>query len=364
MFGSANPININTGTIVRFFLVAIAIATLYYLLDIVLVLVAAIVIASAVEPVVRRMSRHKFPRIITVVILYIILAIILTCFFVFFVPVLLNETVSFLQNVPQNISLDDLWSPIRDIGVNIGIVSNTFSAHPISLNEIVNNLQSVVAGTSSGAFKTASLVFGGFLSFILIVVLSFYLAVQEDGVGDFLRIITPVSKHDYIIDLWKRSQRKIAYWLQGQILLGILIGVLVYLVLMVVGIPHALLLAIFAAVFEIIPVFGPIISSVPAILVAFSTVGVGTAFLLIGLYIIIYQFESQLFYPLVVKKIVGISPIVVILALVIGFKLAGVLGAILAVPLSAVLMEYINDIEKSKKAERASHPGHAHSQIS
>ena len=98
--------------------------------------------------------------------------------------------------------------------------------------------------------------------------------------------------------------------------------------------------------------FGPIISSVPAILVAFSSVGVGTALLLVGLYIIIYQFESQLFYPLVVKKIVGISPIVVILALVIGAKLAGILGAIIAVPLSAALMEYVHDIEKSKKAQK------------
>ena len=121
--------------------------------------------------------------------------------------------------------------------------------------------------------------------------------------------------------------------------------------LSILGIPHALVLALFAGIFEIIPVFGPIISSIPAILVAFTNVGVGTGILLIGLYVLIYQFESQLFYPLVVKKIVGISPIVVIIALIIGAKLAGVLGAILAVPLSAALMEYIKDIEKRRKLE-------------
>jgi predicted PurR-regulated permease PerM len=185
------------------------------------------------------------------------------------------------------------------------------------------------------------------------MVLSFYLAVQKDGVDDFLRIIAPVRHHEYIIDLWKRSQRKIGLWLQGQIVLGIVVGVLVYLVLMIVGIPYALMLALFAALFEIIPVFGPVISSIPAILIAFSEKGVGTGFLLIGLYLIIYQFESQLFYPLVVKKIVGISPIVVILALIIGAKLAGLLGAVIAVPLSAAFMEYIHDIEKYKKAEVA-----------
>ncbi len=183
--------------------------------------------------------------------------------------------------------------------------------------------------------------------------LSFYLAVQEDGVDDFLRIVAPVRHHTYIIDLWKRSQRKIALWLQGQVMLGLLIGVLVYIMLLAVGIPHALLLALFAAVLEIIPVFGPVISSIPAILVGFADKGVGVGFLLVGLYLIIYQLESQVFYPLVVKKIVGISPIVVILALVIGAELAGVLGALIAVPLSAALMEYINDIEKHKNAEKA-----------
>jgi predicted PurR-regulated permease PerM len=134
-------------------------------------------------------------------------------------------------------------------------------------------------------------------------------------------------------------------------LLGVIVGVLVYLILAVVGIPHALLLACLAAAFELIPVFGPVISSVPAILIAFADRGLGTGLLLVGLYIIIYQFESQLFYPLVVKKIVGISPIIVILALVIGAKLAGVLGAVIAVPLSAALMEYVHDVEKRKKGE-------------
>jgi len=256
-----------------------------------------------------------------------------------------------LNNLPKTISFDNLWSPIRDIGVNFSQTS--VGAHTLSVSDFVNGLQSLIVGTSAGAFQTASLIFGGVLSLTLIIVLSFYLAVQEEGVSDFLRIIAPVKHHAYIIDLWNRSQRKIALWLQGQIILGVVVGVLVYLVLMIVGIKHALLLALFAGLFEIIPVFGPIISSVPAILIAFTDRGLGTGLLLMGLYLIIYQFESQLFYPLVVKKVVGISPIVVILALVIGAKLAGILGALIAVPLSAAFMEYIHDIEKYKKAEIA-----------
>jgi len=322
--------------------------------DILLVVVAAIVIASAIEPVVRRLQRRKVHRVISVIVIYVLAAAVLAAILIFFMPVVVNDAVGFLSTLPRNISLLDLWNPISSVGFNFGTAASTsLSAHSIPVSEFINGLQSFIVGTSEGAFKTASVVFGGALSFILILVLSFYLAVQEEGVDDFLRIVAPVKHHDYIIDLWKRSQRKIALWLQGQIILGIVVGVLVYLVLTIVGIPHSLLLAILAGLFEIIPIFGPIISSIPAILIAFADKGAGTGLLLIGLYVIIYQFESQLFYPLVVKKIVGISPIVVILALVIGAKLAGVLGAIIAVPLSAAFMEYIHDIEKYKKAEVA-----------
>ena len=346
-------IQISTGTIIRFFVIVILLAALYYMSDVLLVVLAAVIIASAVEPVVRRLKRFKLHRVIAVILIYVIVAAIVAGMFIFFVPVVANDALVFLNNLPQNISLQDLWNPMSGLGLDSASVSQTLSAHTISMADLVKGLQSMIVGTSTGAFKTASVIFGGALSLLLIVVLSFYLAVQEEGVGDFLRIIAPVKHHEYIINLWKRSQRKIGLWLQGQIVLGIVVGVLVYLVLMIVGIPHALILAVIAALFEIIPVFGPIISSVPAILIAFADRGIGTGVLLVGLYIIIYQFESQLFYPLVVKKVVGISPIVVILALVIGAKLAGLLGALIAVPLSAAFMEYVHDIEKYKKEEVA-----------
>ena len=344
-------ISLSTGTIIRFFLVGVLLAATYYMLDVLLTVVASIVLASAIEPMIARLQRYRIHRIIAVILIYLSLALVLAALLVFFVPVVANDLVLMLNNLPQTFSLESLWAPVQSLGIHIG--STAMAPGSISVADFIRELQALVVGTSTSAFQTASLIFGGVFGLVLIVVLSFYLAVQEDGVADFLRIIAPIRSHDYVIDLWKRSQRKIGFWLQGQLLLGVVVGVLVYLVLMVVGIPHALILALLAAVFEIIPVFGPIISSVPAILIAFVDAGIGTGLLLVGLYIIIYQFESQLFYPLVVKKIVGISPIVVILALVIGAKLAGILGALIAVPLSAALMEYVNDIDRSKKAEIA-----------
>lgn len=340
-----------TGSIVKFFFVGVLLLLIYYISNIVLAVVASVILASAIEPAVVKLQRYRIHRVLSVILVYLAIAIIIGVLLIFFIPIVANELIAFLQNIPQSLSFENLWGPVQSLGINVGQTS--IAPGTISMGDFIGGLQAFITGSSTGAFKTASFIFGGFLGLVLIIVLAFYFSVQEDGVADFLRIVTPIRHHNYIIDLWRRSQRKIGYWLQGQLILGVVVGVLVYLILMIVGIKHALLLALLAAVFEIIPVFGPIISSVPAILIAFADAGIGTGLLLIGLYIIIYQFESQLFYPLVVKKIVGISPIVVILALIIGAKLAGILGALIAVPLSAVLMEYVNDIDKHKKAQIA-----------
>lgn len=347
--GKNYTISITSGSLIRGFLVIILFLGLFYIKDIVLVMLAAVVVASSIEPATKWFARHKVRRLPAVILIYGILVLLLAGFFLFFVPSLLNETITYLNNLPQNISINDLWSPISDSGLfgNTSAV-NSLTQHTFSIREVVSALREVISGTSEGAFKTASVLFGGALSLVLIVVLSFYLAVQEDGVGNFLRIITPVKNHDYIIDLWKRSQLKIGYWMQGQLLLAVIIGLLVYLILMIIGIQHALLLATIAALFELIPVFGPILSAIPAIVIAMGDKGLTSAIIVTAGYLIIHQFENHLLYPLVVRKIVGVSPILVILALVVGFKLAGFLGAILAVPMAAVLMEYVNDIEKSK----------------
>ncbi len=343
-------VTITSGTVFKTISILILIAILYYIKDIVLVVLAAIVIASAVEPAKLWLGRRKIRRLPAVILIYISLGLFLAILFIFFLPLILGETLTYLDNLPTTINISDLWNPIKDFGFfssdqAVGIMADkTFS-----LKEFVETSKYIIAGTGAGVVKTASIIFGGVLSFVLMFVLSFYLAVQEDGVGNFLKIVSPLKHHEYIIDLWKRSQRKIGYWMQGQLLLGIIVGMLVYLSLMIFGVKHALLLAFIAALFELIPIFGPILSAVPAVLIALVDSGATQGFIVIGLYLIIHQFENHLLYPLVVRKIVGISPIVVILALVVGAKLAGFLGAILAVPIASAVMEWVDDIEKGKQ---------------
>ncbi len=349
-------ISLSTGTLIRAMLVFLFFVLLFYVLDVLLVLLTAVVIASSIEPLTLWLKRFRIPRLLAVISTYIVLSVSFIGIFYFFVPLLLSDTANFLRAVPT--FLESVPSPLsvepKTVvgGANLaqtlseGIQSVT---QPSALGAVFTDLSQILGSFANGFWDNISVVFGGIVSFILIVVLSFYLAVQEDGVGAFLRVVTPEKHEPYILGLWKRAQKKIGYWIQGQILLAVLVGILVYLGLTIVGIKNALFLAALAAIFEIIPLFGPILSAIPGIAIAYSTSGVSFALLVAGLYLIIQQFENHLIYPLVVKKIVGVPPMIVILSLIVGVKLGGFLGLVLSVPLAATLMEYLDDVQKRKQ---------------
>ncbi|MDP4020713.1 MAG: AI-2E family transporter, partial [Candidatus Adlerbacteria bacterium] len=106
--------------------------------------------------------------------------------------------------------------------------------------------------------------------------------------------------------------------------------------------------AVLAAIFELIPVFGQFLAAIPAIAIALVHGGPTEALFVIGLYVIVQQFEANLIYPVVVKKVVGVPPLLVILALLVGYKLAGFLGVLLSVPIAGAIQELVADIDREK----------------
>jgi len=138
-------------------------------------------------------------------------------------------------------------------------------------------------------------------------------------------------------------------WMQGQLILGFLIGLLTYLALTIFQVPYALILAVIAGCLELIPLFGPTLSAVPAVAIAWSSGGIPLAITVVIIYIIIQQFENHLIYPIVVTKVVGVPPVMTILSIVIGLKLGGFLGLLLAVPLAAAIQELMSDYNKGKE---------------
>jgi hypothetical protein len=221
------------------------------------------------------------------------------------------------------------------------------------LNGVLDNLVSIrtaFTDPSAGALKIVSIFFGGIFSLVLVIVLSFYFAVQDTGIEEFLKLITPAKNEAYVVGLWRRAQRKIGLWMQGQLLSSLIGGVIALLGLLILGVPYALLLAGITAFAMLIPVFGSFISALPAVIIAYATGDITLAFIVAGLYLIINQFEAHLIHPLVVNKVVGIPPLLVILALIVGADLAGFLGVVLAIPFAAALREFLYDIDRGKRA--------------
>lgn len=365
-------ISITTGTIVRTLFILVGLALLWFLRDIVLIVLTAIVLASAVEPAVHFLDRQKLPfvkktipRLLALVMVYGAGALSVIGIVYFFIPAIISDLSQVVRMLPGALDIQGILGATQNPAVT-EITTNAITPQVTELQrgilQSANILDVFKSGLEGGsALKSASVFFGGVLSFILIVVLSFYLSSQERGIENFLRLITPVKSRSYVVDLWKRSQAKIGLWAQGQLMLGIVVGVLVYLIMTILGIPSALFLAIIAMTFELIPVFGPILSAIPGVSLAFINginplahalavaPGIKAAVIVMVIYFVIQQIESHVIYPEVVRKIVGIPPVLVILALVIGAKVAGFLGIILAVPITAILMEFLHDVAKERK---------------
>jgi len=339
--------SVSVGSIVKILVVLLVFVALYKIKDLLLVILTSVVIASSIEPLTKHLTRFRIPRVIAVIFLFLMFVVFFFGLFYFFIPPLLTEFSDFVVAIPEYVgSIEGLDSTIDSLFGAQNFLSDL--ASNLSVSDFLNNAKTTIFGISGGAIQTVSFVFGGLTSFVLILVISFYLSVQERGIENFLRIVTPARHEKYAIDLWQRSQHKIALWMQGQLLLGVLVGVLVYLGLTILGVQYAFLLAIIAAMFELIPVFGPIMGAIPAVILAFIDGGVTLGLMVIGFYFIIQQFENHLIYPLVIRKITGMPPLIVILSLIIGYELAGFLGIVLAIPMATALLEFTNDLEKKK----------------
>src|SRR3989344_427672 len=324
-------ISITPGTIVITLVILAGAYLAWYLRDLILLLLTAIVLASAIRPGVLFFMRYGLPRLLAVLAMYLLVFGAVFGLVYFFFPPILSEAANFFSVLPHYLET-----------VNLPFTNTSTSEFFAGSNSTVSTLTAIrdaFSNTSEGVFRLVATFFGGIFSFMLIIVLSFYFAIQEQGIEDFLRLVAPLSYEEYVISLWRRAQHKIGLWMQGQIVLSVLAGILVYLGLLIVGAPYALLLGVLTALAEVIPIFGSLFAGAIAVAIAWSGVGVTLALIVAGLFVVVNQFEANLIYPLVVKKIVGVPPLLVIVALIAGAEIAGFLGAFLAVPLAAILQE-------------------------
>lgn len=319
---------ISVFSVIKVILVLAGLWLLYLIRDILIILLVVMIITVALEPYVTRLEKDKIPRAVSVIVLYLSLLIILGLLLYFVIPPVANQIRELTFNFPY------YTSRISDL--NLGDFA--------SVSGFLSTISQRLSDVAGGVFGALVSVFGGIVYAITIFALTFYALVDSENIKKSIVSFIPTDKKDRLAATIAKVGVKLSDWMRGQILLMLIIGVADGSILAILGIKYALTLGLMSGLLEIVPVLGPIISAVTAALVAFI-LGAPlwkVAVILIA-YIVIQQIEGNILVPKIMQKAIGMSPVVVIVAILIGSKLLGLGGAILAIPVAAGIQVFIKE---------------------
>ncbi|HRY60055.1 MAG TPA: AI-2E family transporter [Patescibacteria group bacterium] len=306
-------------SIFRIIAVGIALLIFFYLYDVFLILFTVVILVSALTPVVAYLSRKlKIGRIWSITIIFAILVLLIGTTIYLIVPVFFEQLQTLLQRLPDYIG-------------KFGFLKN-FDGNA------ANSIQSVsgaISGVAKTFFESASNAFSGLATIFVILIMTLFLLLEENGMQKFVISILPISQKNYILEITNKISQKMGHWLIAQIALMFLMGLINGLALWAVGVPYALILGILSGILEIIPIVGPIIAAIPAALIAYIAAPWKAVFVVVFA-LIMHQLSNQFLVPKFMQKAIGSTPFVIIMALLIGDKLGGMIGAIIAVPVLAV----------------------------
>src|SRR3989344_4470863 len=241
-------LDISVGTVLKIAAVIIALTLLYLTREILVILFLAVIIASAVSLLAGALERYRVPRLIGVLATYLVGVVFFSLVLYLIIPPIVDEIKQLAVVLPDYYEI-----AARQIFKTTSGISPDYAKNAQS---ILLNFGEKIKEFTSGIFNIASALFGSAVSFVAIIVISFYLSIQKKGVEDFLRLIIPQDQEEYVINVWMRVEKKLGKWLQGQIIIALIMGVTVFIGLTLIGVPYALLLGVVAGVLEIVPIAG------------------------------------------------------------------------------------------------------------
>jgi len=336
-------VDISTATFLKIIIIFAIFAFLYLVKEILALIFLALILSSAIDPWVDWLKKRKIPKTLSIITIYaLFIAVILTTI-ILVIPPMAKEFAQLASLFPEYYSkLTGVFNRFQGLE-DPGFVQNV----QVGLNTISSNLSETI----NGLFNTTAQVFGGVFSFITILILAFYFAMEENAMKKFANSIIPKKYQSYVVDLTPRIQKKLGQWFRGQLTLSLIIFAITFIGLFLISIfipiKYILIMALLAGVFEIIPYFGPWIAGIVAVLLTFTQSGVAALFVAI-LYLIIQQLENSVIVPKFIGKSVGLNPIVVMIGILVGFKLVGVVGGLIAVPIIAAISVFVTDVLNKK----------------
>lgn len=340
MNNQKQTLDISFASIFRFFAVCFIIYFLFFIKDIIFTVFISVLIALTIEPAVDKMEKERnIPRIFGAGAIFLSVGLVAGLLLYIVSPIVAREVNQLATELPGFFKAID-FNYLIENSYDMGFSASDFQNILINVS---NSLKNATYFILSGAMGLV----GGIFSLVLIAVISFYLVLENNGIEKFVKAVAPKDSQIQCLRIIKKIERKLGHWFIGQISLGFIVGLLSFIGLSLIGVPYALVLAILAGFFELIPYIGPILSAIPAVIIAF-TVSPSMAVLAFILYFLIQQFENYIIVPKVMEKSVGLHPIIIIIAAILGGKLAGISGMILAVPIATMISIIIDDIKQTR----------------
>lgn len=333
---------------------------------VVVILTLSTIIAAAMTPLVERV-RHPIPlgfgkiwtpnKAIIALALYLVVLLFAVAIGALVIPPMISDMAHFVAGLPQRLEGVQGWLdntlgtyPLLD---STGLGSSLGNNTGFGVGQVTGFARSFMTGVMN-VMRVITGVFSFTLDFILVLILAVWLTSSSTGVRQYFLGFLPRKHQTHAESLTSRIGDRLGGWLRGQIVLSAIIGAMALVGLLALGVPAAFLLAFIAAIGEAIPILGPVISAVPAI-IAGSTISLTKGLLVLGLYIVIQQAENHLIVPNVMQRAVKVHPLAVIVALLIGAQLYGIMGAILSVPVAAAFSVIVNEIRDDIRENDTSH---------
>ncbi|TSC95926.1 MAG: hypothetical protein Athens101410_250 [Parcubacteria group bacterium Athens1014_10] len=327
---------ITTIGVIKVVAVLLALFFLFLIKDLIIILFVSFVFAAALSPIVNKWEEKGVSRALSLVLIYLVLFLILALIISSFLPEIINQFKEIIQNFSPY--FQQASEPLPNQGMEL----------KGDLQGFLDSLNNIFIGKNAGVFSNIINLFGGFGTFIFILIITFYLVLDKKSIRNLFYSLTPLKYQNYFIPYLKKAQEKIGLWFKGQLTLSFIIGLVSYLGLLVIGVRYALVLGLFAGLTEIIPYLGPWIGAVPAVLIAFFQAPI-KALVVAVFYLLVQQLENVIIVPRVMSKAVGLNPIIIICSLWVGGRISGILGMLIAVPVAGILSVIVKDYIEFKK---------------
>jgi predicted PurR-regulated permease PerM len=342
---SALPVpEISNRSLILATLTVVGVGLLFYLIfrfyQVIFILFVALVISTALQPGIHRLRQWGLSRSLSVGLLYGLITLIVITFLLLGIPLIIEQTATISQTLAelyvalrQSLVSNEnmfIWRLGRELPETLTTQPSAVATEEAELGELLEQAKLLLTTTTQAA-----------LSVIATFLLAFYWSLDGERVKRSLLLLVPLARRPAARDMVAEMEGKVGAYAFGQAILCGAIGLMALAAYLLLGLPYAFVLALFAGLMELLPVIGPVLGALPAVIIGFTISPITAVWVIIAT-LIIQQLENSVLVPRIMNRAVGVTPLVTLLALIAFGSLFGIAGAIVAIPLAAVLQLFIN----------------------